>query len=170
MADDEFTIDYAGARGSNAGDQYHELWAVRQALRLLDEHASLSAITVEGLRAEDGTGSVWDGVDCTLFYEGDGSTEAVRVELQQLKYSAADPASAWTVARLATGRDGKASSSPIRKLANAYKRIAEKRSAKPADSLKIALVTNQPIDSQLLRIIEHARTSVPTSYTRQRGA
>jgi hypothetical protein len=23
MAEDEFTIDYAGARGSNAGDQYH---------------------------------------------------------------------------------------------------------------------------------------------------
>ena len=71
----EFTIDYGGARGSNAGDAYHELWAVRHALRLLDEHAELSAITVEGLRAKDGTDAVWDGVDCTLFYEGDSSTQ-----------------------------------------------------------------------------------------------
>ena len=56
MAEDDFTIDYVGARGSNAGDEYHELWAVRHALRLLDEHTPLSAMTVEGLRAEDGTG------------------------------------------------------------------------------------------------------------------
>ena len=51
MAKDDFAIDYAGARGSNAGDEYHELWAVRHALRLLDEHTPLSAMTVEGLRA-----------------------------------------------------------------------------------------------------------------------
>ena len=29
------SIDFRGARGSNTGDDYHELWAVRQAIRLL---------------------------------------------------------------------------------------------------------------------------------------
>ena len=128
MAEDS-TFDFAGARGSNAGDEYHELWAVRQALRLLDENTPLSAMTVEGLRVEDGTGAFWDGVDCTLFYKGDSSSTAARVELQQLKYSAANPAAPWTVARLATGRGGNVASSPIRKLANAYKKITEKRSS-----------------------------------------
>lgn len=164
MAEEQFTIDYGGARGSNAGDEYHELWAARQTLRLLDENAPLSAMTVEGLRVEDGTGAFWDGVDCTLFYEGDSSSTAARVELQQFKYSAANPASPWTVTRLATGRGGNVASSPIRKLANAYKKITEKRSSKPADWLKVALVTNQPIDTALAVLIEQSRTTVPTSY------
>ena len=42
-------IDYGGARGSNTGDEFHELWAVRQALRLLDLSSGLTAATVEGV-------------------------------------------------------------------------------------------------------------------------
>lgn len=49
--------DYRGARGSNAGDDFHELWALRQALALLDQDAGLTAVTVEGLRAEDESGA-----------------------------------------------------------------------------------------------------------------
>jgi hypothetical protein len=63
--------DYRGARGANAGDDFHELWALRQALALLDQDAELTAVVVEGLRAEDESGTprdTWDGVDCTLYY------------------------------------------------------------------------------------------------------
>jgi hypothetical protein len=52
--------DYRGARGSNAGDSFHELWALRQALALLDQDAGLAAVTVEGLRAEDESGAPAD--------------------------------------------------------------------------------------------------------------
>jgi hypothetical protein len=45
--------DYRGARGSNVGDDFHELWALRHALALLDQDAGLTAVAVEGLRAED---------------------------------------------------------------------------------------------------------------------
>ena len=41
-------IDFGGARGSNTGDVYHELWAVRTALKLLDSSNDLEAVTVEG--------------------------------------------------------------------------------------------------------------------------
>ena len=66
--------DYRGARGSNAGDDFHELWALRQALALLDQESGLMAVSVEGLVAEDESGTphdTWDGVDCTLYYGGD---------------------------------------------------------------------------------------------------
>jgi hypothetical protein len=29
--------DFKGARGSNTGDSFHELWALRESLRLLEE-------------------------------------------------------------------------------------------------------------------------------------
>jgi hypothetical protein len=66
--------DYRGARGANAGDDFHELWALRQALALLDHDTGLTAVAVEGLRAEDENGTprdTWDGVDCTLYYGSD---------------------------------------------------------------------------------------------------
>ncbi|MDP2605594.1 MAG: hypothetical protein Q8S00_23880, partial [Deltaproteobacteria bacterium] len=65
---------FRGARGSNAGDDFHELWALRQALALLDQDTALTAVTVEGLLAEDEEGKpldTWDGVDCALYYGSD---------------------------------------------------------------------------------------------------
>src|SRR5687767_4788355 len=94
--------DYRGARGANAGDDFHELWALRQALTLLDQDTELTAITVEGLRAEDESGApldTWDGVDCAFYFGGDQATLAERIVLDQLKYSAANSDQAWTVAR-----------------------------------------------------------------------
>lgn len=95
--------DYRGARGANAGDDFHELWALRRALELLDQDTTLTAVTVEGLRAEDEHGTpqaTWDGVDCTLYYGGDNAASAERIVIAQLKYSAAHPDHSWTVARL----------------------------------------------------------------------
>jgi hypothetical protein len=86
--------DYRGARGANAGDDFHELWALRQALALLDQDTGLTAVTVEGLRAEDESGTpsdTWDGVDCALYYGGDHVASATRILAAQLKYSAAIP-------------------------------------------------------------------------------
>lgn len=61
--------DYHGARGVNAGDDFHELWALRQAPALLDQDIGLTAVAVEGLRAEAGSGAPRDrrdGADCTF--------------------------------------------------------------------------------------------------------
>ncbi len=65
--------DFRGARGSNAGDDFHELWALQQALTLLDHQTQLVGITVEGLRPEDEHGSAadtFDGIDCALYFNG----------------------------------------------------------------------------------------------------
>jgi hypothetical protein len=44
--------DALGARASNAGDQFHELWALQQALELLNPASGLSAVTVEGVATD----------------------------------------------------------------------------------------------------------------------
>ena len=159
-------IDYGGARGSNTGDEFHELWAVRQALRMLDLSSDLSAVTVEGVPTIDGSGRFWDGVDCALLFGGEDLKGADRVELQQLKYSAANPNKKWTVARACRGRNGGPRTSLIRRLGDAFKMLLERREDKPLDSIKISLVTNQPVSTKLLQIFEEARTGVPATFKR----
>lgn len=166
MSTSDFQIDYKAARGSNTGDEYHELWAVRQALRLLGSDSQLSAITVEGLTVQEGTETIWDGVDCSLFFGGTNASDADRVEIQQLKYSASNPASSWTVARLSSGKDGTPKTSPIRRLANAFKGLITIRPDKPVDTLQICLVSNQPVASDLLALIEEALNPIPSSYSK----
>ena len=134
-------IDYGGARGSNTGDECHELWAVRQVLGILDVSSDLTAATVEGVPAIQGSDSVWGGVDCTLLFGGENLKGADHVELQQLKYSAANPNKKWTVARACNGRNGNPRTSLIRRLGDAFKALIEKREGKPLDSIKITLVT-----------------------------
>ena len=88
--------EFRGARGSNTGDDFHELWAARQAIRLLLNEDGLEAIAVEGVSARDERGSpqdTWDGVDCTQYFGGRSATDATKVRIEQLKYSAANPKS-----------------------------------------------------------------------------
>ena len=92
-------VDYRGARGSNTGDDFHELWATRQAIRLLDAKDGLQALALEGT-LEQGAADTWDGVDCALYYGGDGAASADRVRLEQLKYSGSSPDAPWTVSRI----------------------------------------------------------------------
>src|SRR4030095_4851246 len=121
--------DYRGARGANAGDDFHELWALRHALALLDQDAKLTAIAVEGLRAEDESGTprdTWDGVDCSLSYGGDHASSAERIVIDQLKYSAANPDQAWTVARLTQSSNQRQDNSVVGRLAKAFARLKGK--------------------------------------------
>ncbi len=115
--------DFRGARGSNAGDDFHELWALRQALTLLDQDAGLTAVTVEGIKAEDEKATdpaTWDGVDCALYYGGDQIDSVKRIVISQLKYSAANPSQKWTVSRLTKSSNKKKENSVIARLAKAF--------------------------------------------------
>ena len=65
--------DFLGARGSNTGDDFHEWWALRSALRLINQDTELKAVTVEGVNLDDKKRqglSEWDSVDCGLYYGG----------------------------------------------------------------------------------------------------
>lgn len=146
--------DYLGARGSNAGDDFHELWVLRQALKLLEQQTTLSAIAVEGLTAEDEVGTsqdTWDGVDCTFYYEGGDAASAKRIVIDQVKYSGANPHQAWTVVRLTRSTNKKQDNSVIARLAKAFiglRNLMENRESK--GSLTVRLVSNQPVEQSVL--------------------
>ena len=157
-------IDFRGARGSNAGDAFHELWAARQAIRLLHNEDGLEAIAVEGLGSRDEAGKspdTWDGVDCTLYFGGRDANEADRIEIEQLKYSAANPKQSWTVARLIGGT--RRDRSVIGRLAKAWKELAASRF--PAPPPRVVLVSNQPVEPKVLSAVCQAAGSPLTIPT-----
>lgn len=155
-------LDFTGARGSNAGDVFHELWTVREALRLLLTEDDLRSIEVEGVRSTSSSDNEWEGVDCALFFGGEDLKSAARIELQQLKYSSAHPTTNWTVSRISSNDSRpKGHGSVIRKIADAYKQAKLARPDLDAENLRVSLITNQPISKELLALIEGARSSVP---------
>lgn len=157
--------DFRGARGSNTGDDFHELWAARHAIRLLDDRDPLQAMTVEGIALIDQSGAseeTWDGVDCALYEGGRDALEASHITLEQLKYSAANPSSSWTVSRITQGatRDD----SVLHRLAKAWAGINARG---PKGSVDISLVTNQPIAAALEAVTSKAAAG-GVSVPRQR--
>ncbi len=151
--------DYRAARGSNAGDDFHELWALRQALALLDQDTGLAAVTVEGLRAEDESGTpqdTWDGVDCAFYFNGDDISSVEHIEIDQLKYSSANPHAAWTIARLTSSSNKKGDNSVVGRLAKAFAGLKALRPDLVANGeVVIRLVSNQPVDPAVLAALSH---------------
>ncbi len=154
------SIDFQGARGSNTGDQFHELWALQQVLDLLRPETELRAVSVEGVRtekpSEDANGPSWDGVDCALYYDGTTLETVSRIEFAQLKYSAANPETAWSVARLTANRAKKGNNSVIRTMANDFK--GARARMKLGAQLKIRLISNQDISAGLREALEAPRS------------
>jgi len=154
--------DIAGARASNAGDRFHELWALRKALSLLEPGARYKAITVEGVPSEDSSTSAgtWTAVDVCLMSGGLSLSDANWAEFAQLKYSSASPNSQWTVARLVSNSAKKGNNSVMRKLAEAYAAAESTRLAKnPTLSYSIRLVSNQDIADDVLTALRRVDTS-----------
>lgn len=145
------TSEFLGARASNTGDDYHELWAARHAVRLLSSEEDLQGLTVEGVAAQDDAavdGGAWDGVDCALYFGGVDCRSASRVVIEQLKYSAASPLSPWTTARIAYGRPER---SVIGRLARAWR--SAKSLAAQCTPIDVVLVSNQPVDPKLVACV-----------------
>lgn len=157
--------DLAGAKASNAGDDFHVLWAMQHAMRVLAPDSGLTAVAVEGVpnlqEAESSgtTTAAWEGVDVALFYGGNSLATSQRIELQQLKYSTASPDKAWTVARLCQSTNRQRNNSVIARLAKAF---AEARRIAPAlsdESLQVKLVSNQPISEEVICALDQCTSS-----------
>lgn len=146
--------DYRGHRGAVAGDDYHELWALRQSLTLLDPDTDLTTVTVEGLRLEDEKGvpsDTWDGVDCTFYFGREGEGSAERIVIDQAKFSGAKPNQPWTVARLTSAKNKKKDNSVIGRLAKAFSGLKQTRAdLVAAGKVAVRLVSNQPISPSVI--------------------
>lgn len=149
--------DLNGAKASNAGDDFHVLWALHHALRVLDPTSELTAVTVEGLPASDYAAAergAWDGVDVALFYGGDSPALASRVEIAQLKYSTASPSQPWTVARLCRSTKKTGNNSVMARLAKAHAEVLRITSQSSKPSIVVKLVSNQPVHQNVLKAIK----------------
>lgn len=158
--------EFRGARGSNTGDDFHELWGTRQAIRLLANEDDLEAITVEGLTAEDEAGAspdTWDGIDCAEYFGGRSAATATRVRLEQLKYSAANPTTPWTIARLVAG--GRREKSVIARLAKAWKALRDQRP--DASAPEVVLISNQPLAEEVVETVTLASAARIKTTTRK---
>ena len=152
-----------GAIESNAGDDYHILWASRRALCLLDSDSGLSLVRVEGVSREDEAATVdpdaFLGVDLAEYYDGTSITNASLVVFSQLKYSQRHPDLPWTAARLCVKSKGTRDRSVIARLAQAFTGFYEEHARTlVVERLRIKLVSNRPADQILVQALEAAQS------------
>lgn len=152
-----------GAIESNAGDDYHILWACRRALRLLEPDGGLSLIRVEGVSRDDEAAAAdpdaFLGVDLTEYYSGASITDASLVVFSQLKYSQRHPDRLWTAARLCEKSQGPRDRSVIARLAQAFSGfyVGNARTV-VIERLRIKLVSNRPADKELVQALGAAQS------------
>ncbi|MFC1531803.1 hypothetical protein ACFL7M_00325 [Thermodesulfobacteriota bacterium] len=148
----------SGAPASNAGDEFHELWALQEILHLLDPSTLLSGMQLEGVQTEtskDAEGPQWDGVDCTLYYGGRPIKSANRIEIVQLKYSVAKPEQNWTMSRFCKNKAKSENNSVARRLGQAFQKIISLRGSEGIESLlSLKFVSNQPIQPKLQNLVK----------------
>ncbi|WP_316204509.1 hypothetical protein [Bradyrhizobium sp. SZCCHNS3051] len=159
---DSQRTDALGARASNAGDQFQELWALQQALGLLNPSTGLAAVTVEGIKSEtvDNDQSVWDGVDCALYFGGKSLETATEVFIAQLKYSTTKPDDDWTIARLTYSKKKVGNNSVLRRLADAFTAATSRMQAD--SKLVVRLVSNQGVASEVFEVVNAILNEVPS--------
>jgi hypothetical protein len=146
---------------SNAGDDFHILWAARKALDLLNFiDSGLKLVSIEGpAPAEsieiDETGEKLLAIDMAEYYGGTTFETAHRVIFSQLKYSERQIQKTYTLAKLCEGKRGGAKGSIIEKLAKVFKEYHKKYGKKEViEKLIIKLVSTRKISNPLLKDIE----------------
>lgn len=88
-------------RPSRDGDQFHYVWAARQALRLLEPGTRLDSIYVEGVSPSDGaTGKSLEVIDLAEYWGASDPASADRVVYRQLKHSTLQTSTEWTASFL----------------------------------------------------------------------
>jgi hypothetical protein len=113
--------------------------------------------------AEDESGTPrdsWDGVNYALYYGDDRAASADRIVIDQLKYSAANPDQAWTVARLTQSSNKRRDNSVIGRLAKAFAGLKDKRPDLVASgNVVVRLVSNQRVDREVVKALSSRSTS-----------
>lgn len=145
----------AGAVASNAGDDFHLVWACRKLLEILKPNSELTAISVEGPTWEDSI-QVEDeenlySIDIAEYYRGDNFERAEQVIFSQLKYSFYQMKKPWTASNLCAGTNS--SNSIIRRLADTYRGFYE-RYGNVQQKLTLRLVSNRKLQEELSNHID----------------
>lgn len=104
-------MNHAGAIASNAGDDFHLIWAAKRIIDMLKPESELNTVVVEGPAWEDSV-KIEDqtrlySIDLTEYYGGNSFQNANMIVFSQLKYSAYLPGEEWNLSRLCTASDKK---------------------------------------------------------------
>lgn len=150
----------AGAVASNAGDDFHLIWACRKLLDLLKHNSPLTAVSIEGPSWEDSIviedGKMLYSIDIAEYYGSFNFEQASRVVFSQLKYSSYKMDTPWTTSSLCHADNKAKSNSIIRRLADTfrgYKNIYSSAESK----LELKLVSNRSLSYELGQYLSEAK-------------
>ena len=150
----------AGAIASNAGDDFHLIWACRKLLKLLKSDTDLSAISVEGPTWKDSIDIIDDkklySIDLAEYYGGCNFEQASFVVFSQLKYSSYQMDMPWTISNLCSSSNQAQSNSIIRRLADTYQEYSNTYPSVNS-KLKIKLVSNRSLSTDLKAYLSEAK-------------
>ncbi len=139
----------AGAIASNAGDDFHLIWACKKLLEILKPNSELTAISVEGPTWTDSVQISEEealySIDLAEYYGGTNFEDANSVAFSQLKYSTYQMGKDWTASVLCTKTSKNKDNSIIRRLADTYKKFASEH-ASSINKLTLKLVSNRKLD------------------------
>ena len=154
------TSDLPGARESNAGDEFHILWALYMCLQMIRPGSSLQCVVIEDVSPLDRTGAsrrAFLAADITEYYDGERFDDATRVVLSQLKYSHRSPTKRWTAAQLAPSGTAR-EKTILGKLVDAYREFMKQHGRDDVlAKLTIRLISNRPGHPTLLRLIDECQ-------------
>lgn len=141
---------------SNAGHDFHVLWATRRIIELLNPATTLRAVKMEGVAAEDiaelsATADHFLAADLTEYHSGEHFAEADRTIIAQLKYSTRHPNDPWTGSRLRRRKGKNNTNSVVERLAAAYQNLLDAGHSRAdiQQKVSIGLVSNQPLHADL---------------------
>jgi len=156
------------AAESNAGDNYHLVFAVRKALELLNFSADgLKALSLEGVSKDDE--KTFDpqsllGVDLTEYYGGQNLTGAKAVVISQLKYSTRHADRAWTAAELCKGKKSGTAGSVMDRLGKLFSELLKNHPAQ-VKKVRVKLVSNRPVSTDLENLVNTLKVGkMPRSF------
>jgi len=146
----------AGAVASNAGDDFHLIWACKKILKILELNSQLTAVSVEGPSWNDSIQDIDEtklySIDLAEYFGGKDFSKADRVVFSQLKYSAFHMDKTWTVSELCanTNKEKNKNNSIIRRLADTYSEYCENYTSVD-QKLILKLVSNRSLSSGLAK-------------------
>lgn len=140
---------------SNAGDDFHVLWAIKKSLELLNiDDKGLKAVCLEDIEKNDSkkldpTGEKFLGIDLCEYYGGEDFEKANNVVISQIKYSTNRQDQNYTFSELYEGKKSKTyKGSIIHRLASIVKPFLDKYDRNQVLSkIKIKLVSNRNVNT-----------------------
>lgn len=153
----------AGAVASNAGDDFHLIWAGKKLLEILKPNSKLTAISVEGPTWVDSI-EIEDeqklySIDLAEYYGGINFEQSKNVIFSQLKYSAYQSDKPWTASGLCTKTSQTKDNSIIYRLADTYSGFNTKF-GDVSEKLILKLVSNRKLHKDFQEHISECKNLI----------